>query len=297
MNNDDAASQPRVRCRQIGEADIEAVVGLLLQGFAGRTRRYWLNGFERQAKRVLPADVPRYGFMLESDAVPVGVILLFYASFESRGESRIRCNLSSWYVDPEFRSHASLLIFFALKHKHVTYFNISPDPQTWATIEAQGFRRYASGQFLSIPALNGTVAGCRLHQVRSNLVAGRFASMPERNLLVEHAGMGCLSLVAEASDGLHPFVFMSDHIRLGLVSLPIRQLIYCRDIADYVRFAGPIGRLLLRRGILVVAHDGSGPESGLVGHFGKSLSPKYFRGPEAPRQGDLAYTEWALFGP
>ncbi len=292
-----AELQPRVRCRQIGEADIEAVVGLLLQGFAGRSRRYWMRGFERQAARVLPSNVPRYGFMLESAGTPVGVVLLLYAALETGGEGRIRCNLSSWYVDPEFRSQASLLVFFALKHKHVTYINASAAPHTWPTVEAQGFRRYASGQFLSIPALNGTVAGCRLHRVRPDLAAGRFASMPERDLLVEHAAMGCLSLVAETPDGLHPFVFLPVRIRAGRVPLPMRQLIYCRAIADYVRFAGPIGRFLLRRGIPIVVHDGNGPESGLVGHFRSPLGPKYFRGPEPPRLGDLAYTERVLFGP
>lgn len=291
------AVQPRIRCRQIGEADIEAVVDLLLQGFAGRGRRYWTRGFERQAARVLPPNVPRFGFMLESDGVPVGVIVLLYTALGTGDAVRLRCNLSSWYVVPEFRSQASLLIFFALKHKQVTYVNISPARHTWDTIEAQGFQRYGAGQFFSLPALNGIVAGCRVHQVRPDLTADRFATMPERQLLIDHVEMDCTSLVVETPEGLHPFVFLPVRIRSGRLALPINQLIFCRNVAEYVRFAGPIGRFLLRRGMPLVMHDANAPQSGLVGHYRSPMGPKYFRGPAAPRLGDLAYTERVLFGP
>ena len=123
----------------------------------------------------LPSNVPRFGFMLESDGVPVGVIVLLYTAFGTGDAIRLRCNLSSWYVDPEFRSQASLLIFFALKHRQRHYLNISPARHTWATIEAQGFKRYGAGQFFSVPALSGIVAGCRVHQVRPDLTADRFS--------------------------------------------------------------------------------------------------------------------------
>ena len=51
-----------------------------------------------------------------------------------------RCNLSSWYVEPSFRAYAPLLVSQALRHKHVTYLNVSPAPHTLPIIEAQGFR-------------------------------------------------------------------------------------------------------------------------------------------------------------
>lgn len=292
-----AVVQPRVRCRQIGDADLDAVVELLRRGFPARTRGYWRQGLERQKGRLLPPDLPRYGFLLESDGVPVGVVLLLFATLDAGEHVQLRCNLSSWYVDPEFRSQASLLIFFALKHKNVVYVNVSPAPHTWSTIEAQGFRRYASGQFFSIPSLNGGVAGCRLHRVGPDLALDGFSALPERVLLLDHAAWGCLSLVAETGDGLHPFVLQPVRIRSGRIRLPLFQIIFCRAIPDYVRFAGPIGRFLLQWGIPLVVHDANGPEPGLVGVFRGPMGSKYYRGPEAPRLGDLAYTERVLFGP
>ena len=34
----------------------------------------------------------------------------------------------------------------------------------------------------------------------------------------------------------------------------------------------------------------------LVGRYFEGVTPKYFRGPEQPRLGDLAYTEAVMFG-
>ena len=74
------------------------------------------------------------------------------------------------------------------------------------------------------------------------------------------------------------------------------QLVYCRDIDDFVRFARPIGRFLALRGRPLIIIDANGPIRGLVGHYFAGRMPRYFRGPERPRLGDLAYTEAALFG-
>jgi hypothetical protein len=78
--------------------------------------------------------------------------------------------------------------------------------------------------------------------------------------------------------------------------VPCAQLIYCRDVSDLVRFAGPVGRALAWRGRPLVLIDANGPIPGLLGWFGRGRMPKYFKGPQRPRLGDLAYTEYALLG-
>ncbi len=78
--------------------------------------------------------------------------------------------------------------------------------------------------------------------------------------------------------------------------IPCAQLIYCRDIGNIARFAGPIGRFLALRGRPFVVIDANGPIAGLIGKYFDETMPKYYRGPAQPRLGDLAYTEAALFG-
>jgi hypothetical protein len=97
----------------------------------------------------------------------------------------------------------------------------------------------------------------------------------------------------ETAERAYPFVFRP---RLVKAVIPCAQLIYCRDIADFVRFAGPLGRFLARRGRPLVILDANGRIPGLVGLFSRGSMPKYFKGPQRPRLGDLAYTEYALLG-
>ena len=115
----------RVRCRPIAESDLAALADLLTRGFPRSRRDYWTAGFARWKNLPVIEGVPRYGYLLEGDFGPVGVILLISSK---RGE-QIISNLSSWYVEPQWRAHSTLLISLATKLKHVTYLNASPAPQ------------------------------------------------------------------------------------------------------------------------------------------------------------------------
>ena len=67
-------------------------------------------------------------------------------------------------------------------------------------------------------------------------------------ILTRQAAYGCLSIVCRAADDrAFPFVLQSMRIK-DRIAPPAMQLIYCRDVADYVTCAGAIGRFLLRRG-------------------------------------------------
>jgi hypothetical protein len=290
------AKAVRIRCRQIAKSDLPAVIELLARGFPERSRNYWARGFERLEARPLAPDYPPYGFLLENDGTVVGVVLLLFASLDIGGKVTTRCNLSSWYVEPAYRSHAALLTSFALRHKELTYLNISPARHTWSIVEAQGFKHYASGQFLALAALGPSVAGVKLRVVEP-AGADAYAALPEASLLAAHADYGCVSLVCEAPDGSFPFVFLPLKARKGPLRIPSALLVYCRDVKDFTRFAGPLGRFLLKRGMPFVALDANGPVEGLIGVYRASRGRKYYRGPEAPRLGDLAYTELVLFGP
>ena len=75
------------------------------------------------------------------------------------------------------------------------------------------------------------------------------------------------------------------------------QLIYCRDIAEYVACAGAIGRALLRQGKIAVMLDANGDVPGLTGFYTEKRGRKYFKGPHRPRLADLSDTELVLYGP
>ena len=53
------------------------------------------------------------------------------------------------------------LVSHALRHKEVTYLNVSAAPHTWPIIEAQGFSRYSEGIFVCLPALSRHAAAAK----------------------------------------------------------------------------------------------------------------------------------------
>jgi hypothetical protein len=284
---------PSVRCRQITADDLGAIAELLAKGFKARSRREWARALGILSMHPQPAGFPKYGYMLESGAKPVGVILLIATVVREGHAESIRCNLSSWYVEPQFRCHAALLSARALKHAPATYLNFTAAPMTWSTIEVQGFSRYRQGVFLAIPALAKARPGCEVVRLRDPEQFEGKLPPDELEALAEHARYGCLVLCCTTPEGIYPFVFRCRRIKR---LLPCSVLIYCRNLADFTRCAGPIGRYLaLRCGPLVLMHA-DGPIASLPGRYFAGRLPFYAKGSDRPRSGDLTYTEAAMFG-
>jgi hypothetical protein len=288
---------PKVRCRQIEDGDADRVVTLLTRGFAARRpRRFWEHVVACLATRAAPPDAPRYGYLLESDGAAVGALLQICSTLPADGagarETATRCNVSSWYVEPAFRSYAPFLVSQAVKRKSVTYLNISSAPHTRPIVEAQGYLRFSNGVFVAVPCLSRP-PDVQARVVAANAPPQAHCEAHEPGLLKDHAAYGCMSLWCETTARAYPFVFRARRIK-GLVTC--MQLIYCRDVGDLVRFARPLGMHLARRGRPLVILDANGPVRGLIGMYFDQTMPKYFKGPAPPRLGDLAYTETALFG-
>jgi hypothetical protein len=59
--------------------------------------------------REVPEGFPRFGYMLDHEGTPIGVLLLIYTARDDGGGTSIRCNLSSWFVKPAYRNYAPML--------------------------------------------------------------------------------------------------------------------------------------------------------------------------------------------
>ncbi|CAL80499.1 conserved hypothetical protein; putative Acyl-CoA N-acyltransferases [Bradyrhizobium sp. ORS 278] len=291
------ALKPLIRCREIGDSDLDAVADLLARGFPRRPRRYWSDGLHRQTTRAAPDGYPRYGYLLENDGRPVGVLLLIYSDRGSASEPQIWCNLSSWYVEPTFRNYATMLTRIAQRLPEVTYVNISAARQTWPIIEAQGFRAYCKGLFFSVPTLSFAGMRARIDPITADAAPPDGIPSDQADLLIRHARYGCLSVVVRSKHEAVPLVLQQVRIRQGRFALPAMQLVYCRNISDYIACAAAIGRYLLPRGYMSVLIDANGPVAGLIGVYTERRGRKYIKGPQPPRLGDLSDTELPLYGP
>jgi hypothetical protein len=283
-------SAAKLRVREIVESDLPAVAAFLSRGFSFRSTDYWLRGLERHANRPRPAGYPTFGYCLDNAGKLAGVILLLFSEVRTGAERTVRCNVSSWYVEPEFRAFAPLLVKAATRNRTVTYFNITPAPHTWSTVEAQGFSVYCKGQVYGALALSPPAPHARVESFSNDHFSG--LGEFEVDLLRQHASFGCLSLVVCDGAERHPFVFQR-HLVKDII--PVYRLLYCRAIGDLQRFAGNVGRFLASRGGLLVRFDANGPVPGIVGWYSESRGRKYAKGPKPPLLGDLAFSEAALF--
>ena len=288
------AVNPRIR--EISESDIEATADFLTRGFVHRSNEYWMRGLRRQGTRPLPPGTPRYGYLLENEGVPVGCLLLIYSSKILDGAIATCCNVSSWYVDPEFRNYAALFASMTQKRKDVTYFNVTPAHPTWPILEAQGFKPYCNGLCFSVPALSRSGRGMTIEVVAPDTSSRGDLSDAEFDMLKRHTEYGNLSLICHTPEGAQPFILLPLRKRRGIIPMPAMQLGYSRSLPDYLRCAGAIGRYLLWRGKPVVIVDANGPITGLTGVYSEARGRKYYRGRHQPRLGDLTDTELAIYG-
>jgi hypothetical protein len=283
--------RPEVVCREILTTDLKEVIKLLSRGF-DNPRRYWIEAIRILSEHSPPSGLPQFGYILESNGFPVGVLLMiFSARLDVDGTMSIRCNSSSLYIEPAFRSYWSLFVRRAERQKNITYLNISPSRHTWSMVEALGYKRFSNGIFICVPMLSKPLSSLQIRGATTGTCRDRRLHPFETDLLLAHANYGCICVICDLEGNLYPFVF-----RLGWkLGLPLTHLIYCRDQKDFVCLAGPLGRYLGKRGLPLVVLDSNGPVRGLTGKY-LEIEPRYAKGPETPRLGDLAYTEMAMFG-
>lgn len=280
-------------CRLIEESDLDGVASCLCRGFPVRSRAYWERGLARLAARPAIEGYPKFGYALARSGDIVGVMLMIFSRHGEGAGSELRCNLSSWCVDPAYRSYAPRLAFAAFRHKGVTFTNVSPTEETWGVAAGYGFRRYCEGQIVFFPAFSRVAPGDRALDFDPGLPEAAALRPAERRILEEHAALDCVSLICVSGGAAYPLV-LQKKIMMGVVRA--RQIVYCRDVADLPKIAGALGRRMLRLGDALCVADANGPIAGLAGRFFPDRGPKYFRGPNAPRPGDLSYSEYVFFG-
>jgi hypothetical protein len=284
-----APRQPQIVFREIKENDIASIIELLKIGFPNHRSRLTEQSFQRLRDHPTPPSYPKYGYLLEYQSAIVGVLITIFTTLMIDDcRKTVRCNLSSWYVMPRYRSYAGMLSARALRRREVTYLNISPHPGTLAILEAQGFQRYCNGIFISAPALK--MSGSGKIEIFDGDPINEFTPF-ENQLLLDHRNYGCISVICIDGDRRYPFVFATGRF----CRAPAAHLTYCRSVEEFVRFGGPLGRFLIGRGHPLVIVDADRPIPGLIGKF-YDHQPKFFKGPDKPDIGDLAYTERPLVG-
>jgi hypothetical protein len=282
-----------VSCREIAVADIPTVAALLDVGFPSRGRAYWEDGLSRLAAYAPPDGFPKFGYLLVSGKTPVGVLLLIFSNNITAAGQIVRCNVSSWYVKPEFRIYASPFALRAIRSTHAeTYINVSPAKHTLQTIEAQGFKEATVGYFAGIPVFGRRPHDLTIVSSSEKWKQSKLISPSQLQLLADHERFGCICLWCETATRGQAFIFRRRLTR----GLPSALLIYSDSLNDVEEFAGSIGGFLFQRGLPIMIIGAEKPLKGIFGRYFPTKLQVYYKGTGRPRGSDLSYTDAAIFG-
>jgi hypothetical protein len=275
--------------REIADDDLDAVRGLLVEGFPQRSVGYWTRGLANLSALRPVEGFPRYGYLVDADDAPQGVLLTITSN---RGLNRARTNLSSWYVRKRYRQSAVAILAHALKLQNTTFINPSPADHIVPILEALGFVPYTAGlvAFDVRTAMRGPSSRGAVRRVGTGDLAG--LSETEGDIVADHLRMGCDVLRLETGGRAGLLIHRRKLIKR---SVPSSQVILT-DPDLLAELAGPVMRALASRGSLVALCDVDRigePTFGRV--FRRGI--RYFKGGDAPRVGDLSYSELAVFGP
>ena len=284
-----------VICREITDADISGVVDCLARNFRRRTRSFWQRSVTAIGALPQVLNYPRYGNLLECNGKIVSVLLTIYHNYGTDVDPTIRCNLSSWCVDREYRSYAIMLNRVTVKDKTITYTNVSSAPHTRKTIEAFKFKQYAAGQMFALPLLSRKtkIAETKVIEFDENSYEAKQLSDSDRQLLVDHKAMGMQALIGVFMNKMTPIILKWRRLWKHIV--PTAQLIYCRNEYDIQLFANAIGRYCLKHGRIGLVVSANGHVKGLVGKYISGREPLYIYGGHRKMSTyDLSYTELSI---
>lgn len=278
----------------LDETNFDAALDLLSEGFSEQTRSFFEAGLQRMHQFAQNRDlgVPLGRLLLHKDNV-VGVVLTPASCRVARDGTRTTIvNLSSWYVEPEHRWRAPLMLRAAFRQTGVTFTDLTPRYHLYDMLLSFGFRQIATHQAaiaLPIAALGGIAKT----QVCDILDIPDENLQPEtRTLMLTNIELGCIGFAIRGMDQWHPLLFKRT-FRFGL---QVARLIYCDDISVLFRQLPTVAKCLLRSGSTILLVDISSdiqlPRFSAV----KRKAPtKFAKGEWPPGRTDYASSELVFF--
>lgn len=219
-----------------------------------------------------------------------GVLLTIRSQLPETG--RVAVNLSSWYVEPSFRWFAPRMLQMASSDENELFTDLTPSPETRKLNERLGFQT-VTDYTLFYPLL---LAAFRPARAQLHPLTGTTAetlSSEIRDMLEDHARLGCIVAILEAEGRRHPLVFLKTTTR----KLPSARLIYCEDRQIAQRHLPAIARHLLGKGRLALTMAACEKDRHAGGFAAHKFAPIQVKGAWNPRIINETYSELVLLPP
>lgn len=237
-------------------ADLDQAASLLIEGFPERTPTFWRASLDRLRRHGgnMEADFP-LGFLWLRKGEPVGVALTPAALRPDRTGARRRVvNVSSWYVRPDERWRAPLMLKSLVKTPDTVYTDLTPTAAVRSMLPGLGFRPINRGTeivFLSAAAL----------RFRRGDRVTELAPENDPPLMNGHRALGCIPLVLETAGGPTLIVYRRTRVR----KIPAASLVYVESHRRLASGMGALARHLIRHGLFFLRAPAVGDPLGFGG--------------------------------
>lgn len=269
----------------LSPADLDQAASLLIEGFPERSPSFWHASLDRLRHHGGNAEAGfPPGFLWLRKGEPVGVALTPAALRPDRTGSRHRVvNVSSWYVRPDERWRAPLMLKNLVKTPDTVYTDLTPTAAVRAMLPGLGFRPINRGtEIVFLPA-----AALRFRR-------GDRVTTPspddDLSLMNGHRALGCIPLVVEGPAGPTLIVYRRTQVR----KIPAASLVYVESHRRLAAGIGALARHLMRHGLFFLRAPAVGASLGL----GSVVLPAAFwfaRGGDFDDRTDVIGSELTLF--
>jgi hypothetical protein len=284
-----------VQVAPVADADMPAVANLLHAKLNDQVP--WIQAFSSMPWKI---DAPNHGFLLRDGNVIVGVCLAIYSERLMAGRVERFCNVSAWYVMPDYRFHSIQLLVALLAQEgyHFTSFSAN---ETALPIFARLRFRYLDMSATLIPHLPWPTLPGRTRISADPRVIERMLTGTDLKLYRDHAQALAVHhhVLVRGQESCH--VMYREFLYKGAPLYAVLLHVSNRDLFHQALF--PLTRHLLLRHRLVATLG----ELRIIGHqprmsFTLSAWPKLYRSDSlGPGQIDNLYSEltcvpWSAFG-
>ena len=170
-------------------------------------------------------------------------------------------NLSSWYIEPEHRWRAPIMMRGILQDRQAIFTDLTPDPRVRRMLPAFGFSPINSGIAINVTPIDSMFGSAHNRLVDLESVVEPAIAQETRELLLSQHEFGCFSAAFTLNETVHPLQFKPRRWR----GFPAAQLIYCESNSAVLANIGAVCRYLVRRGEALLLMDV--PLGGEVGGF------------------------------
>ena len=218
-----------LQVRAAGSEDVDSICLLLHEGFGTDpvAPEQWRSLFNYKWLE----EKPNLGFVLTDGDAIVGFLGTIYATRRIDDKSLLVCNLTSWYVRPEYKGWGLLLMEAAVRDARIGYTALSPAPVTREILKLMGFQAIDAGTVLFAPFLHINTLRRPAPTITFDLerIAG-LLNDAERQILHDHLPYDCLHAVI--SDGGETCYVIAKRRRRRLhrfapIALPYSELLHC----------------------------------------------------------------------